>query len=140
MATPKRRNSYIGTVDPSSIATNTYNDAVGAQKNMEAGHHLLPIPAGGAFTCDATTARAIEKGKTLAIYNTTSTLYSATLGDSAAMASLAPGATDASGNVGIPCIGNNWTYIANYDRQFVRTSNAALLVFIVKDESNVILE
>lgn len=140
MAKPKRRNSYLGTVDPSSVATNTYNDAVGAQKNMDFGHHLLPIAAGGVYTTDATAAKAVEKGKTLAIYNNSGTLESVTLGDTSGMAALAVGVTDVNGNVGIPCKANDWTYIATYDRQFVRTSSANLLVFVVKDETNVVLE
>lgn len=124
--------------DPSSIQVMTYNEAAGAQKNMDAGHHLVPMNVNATtFTTDATTARSVGMGKTLAIYNNSATVQAATLGDDAAMTALAVGAVDAAGNVGIPCQPNTWTYIATNNRQFVRTSNASLLVMIVKDDTSI---
>jgi hypothetical protein len=124
--------------DPSSIQALTYNEQTGAQKNMDMGHHLIPLKINATtFTTDATTARAVPMGKTLAIYNNTGSAGSITLGDTSAVALLAAGATDVNGNVGIPCKPNDWTYISVYDRQYVISSAATLLVFVVKDDSSV---
>lgn len=126
-------------IDPSSISNQTYNEQSGAQKNMEVGRHLKPLKSSAtAFTTDASTARALpKKGCNLAIYNNAGAVAAVTLGDDAAMAALAAGTCDAAGNVGIPCPPNQWTYVACADRQFVRTSAATLLVFIIEDDTSV---
>lgn len=123
------------TQDPSSITNLIYNQAAGAQKNTEVGRHLVALGDGSnGYTTDATTRRSLgEAGKNLAIYNTSSTLYAVTTGDSTVTA-LASGAV--SGNfVGIPCQPNTWTYVACNEDKFVITQNAALLVFIIEDDT-----
>lgn len=125
--------------DQSSIDSMLFNPQAGAQKNMEVGRHLLPLKSSGtAFTTDATTARALSsKGKCIAVYNNAGAIGAVTLGDDAAMAALAAGVCDASGNVGIPCAAGQWTYIACYDRQFVKSTAATLLVFEIADDTSI---
>lgn len=127
------------TVDPSSISNLTYNEAAGAQKNTEVGAHLKPLQIDGTtFSTDATTARRLPgAGKNLAIYNNAAAVGSVTLGDVSIMAALAVGATDASGNVGIPCKPNDWTFIACNEKQYVRTNAVTLLVFIIEDDTSI---
>ena len=133
----ERKLKVNSTNDPSSIQAVTYNHQVGAQKNMEMGHHLIPIPtAPTTFTTDVSgTAVALpSKGITLAVYNNSSTAYSLTLGDSSVTA-LAVGATNASGFVGVPCTPNNWTYIATFDKTHAISNSSNLKVMIVADST-----
>lgn len=126
-------------IDPSSIANQTYSESAGAQKNTEVGRHLVPLKSDGTtYTTDATTVRALpSKGKNLAIYNNSTILYAVTLGSNSSIAALASGVTDANGNVGIPCEKEGWTYIACNDKQYVITQNAALMVFLIEDDSSI---
>lgn len=124
--------------DPSSITNLTYNEASGAQKNLAAGHCLKPLDvAGGGYTTDATTARSVRKGTTLAIYNNSGSVGSITISDLITTPSLAAGATDVNGNVGLACRPNDWTYFNTYKKNFVIASAATLLVYVVEDESYV---
>jgi hypothetical protein len=124
------------TTDPSNINNLTYNEASGGFKNLNIGPFLKPIRTGtNSYTTDATTARSVRKGSIIAIYNNSGTLGAITCGDSASMTALAAGATDTNGNVGIPCPPNTWTYIATNDKQFIRTTAATLLTFIIEDET-----
>lgn len=127
--------------DPSAISNLTYNEAAGAQKNMEVGRHLLPLTDGaGAFTTDATTARLLpSKGRTLAVYNNAGavgaiTLGSATYVPTAQVAGAVQAATEGQ-NVGIPCAANSWTYIACGQQDQVISTAATLLVFLVDDDT-----
>jgi hypothetical protein len=125
--------------DPSSIQSLIYNLQVGAQKNMDMGHHLIPIFTGGSYTTNVTTATAIpRRGITLAVYNNSGSVGSITLGMDNSIAALAVGATDTNGNVGIACKPNDWTYIATYDKHFVRASASTLIVYVVEDDSYII--
>jgi hypothetical protein len=133
----ERKLKINSTNDPSSIQAVTYNHQVGAQKNMEMGHHLIPIPTSATtFTADVSgSAVALpSKGITLAIYNNSSTAYAVTLGDSA-VTTLAIGVTNAAGSVGIPCTPNNWTYIATFDKTHVISNSSNLKVMIVADST-----
>ncbi len=122
--------------DPSSIQNNSYNEAVGAQKNMEMGHHLLPIPNGSAsYTTDLSTITTIKPGTTIALYNNSGTVRTVTLGDSTVVSQAAGAVQAGTDFVGIPLAINSWTYIATYNKTHVVTSNAAVLCFIVKDET-----
>jgi hypothetical protein len=132
----ERKLKINSTNDPSSIQAVTYNHQTGAQKNMEMGRHLIPIPTSPTtFTTDVTSATALpSKGITLAIYNASSTAYAITLGDSTVTA-LGIGVTNASGNVGIPCTPNDWTYIATFDKTHVISNSSNLKVMIVADST-----
>jgi hypothetical protein len=129
--------------DPSAIANLEYSDAAGSKKVSEVGRHLVPLKfiSGGvvAYTTDASTARRLDfPGKCLAVYNNAGAIGSVTLGNVAsAPSSLAPGVTDASGNVGVPCPANSWTYLACADNYWVIASAATLLVFLIDDETSI---
>jgi hypothetical protein len=133
------------TLDPNSIANNQYNDPAGSQKVSDVGRFNLPFPyiSGGttAYTTNLTTALPLPKpGMGLAVYNNSSSVHAITLGESISSpaAALAAGVTDAAGHVGIPCTANAWTYIATANKPWVIADNAALLVFLVGDNSSVV--
>lgn len=125
--------------DPNTIIHNQYNDAAGAEKNIPVGGHLLPIPvSANSYTTNATANKILpRKGLNLAVYNNAGAVGSITLGEVSGQLSLAPGATDAGGHVGIPCAPGQWTYISCYTSQWVIASAATLLVFIIDDNSSV---
>jgi hypothetical protein len=130
--------------DPATLHNLEYNDAAGSKKVSEVGRHLLPIPfiSGGAvaYTTDATTARALPNaGLCLAVYNNAGAVGAITLGEDAASVAtaLAPGVADATGHVGIPCAPNAWTYIACSNQNWIKSSAATLLVFIIDDNTSV---
>lgn len=126
-------------IDQASIENQAYNERAGAQKNMEVGRQLLPLDDGaGGKTTNATSARALPSaGKNLAIFNNSTSVAAVTLGENSGVTALAPGATDAvgPGHVGIPCTPNDWTFIACWDKTWVRASSATLLVFLIADDS-----
>jgi hypothetical protein len=129
--------------DPSSIDAVEFSKSAGSKKVSEVGRHLIPIPyiSGGvvAYTTDASTARRLPNaGICLAVYNNANAVGSITLGPGpSAPTVLAPGATDASGNVGVPCAPNSWTYIACDVNVWVIASVATLLTFIIDDETSI---
>lgn len=130
------------TQDQGAISNITYSEPSGAVKVAEVGRHLLPIPTPGSgtgYTTDVSgTPRSLPfKGINLAVYNNANAVGSITLGSLSSVASLASGATDAAGNVGIPCPPNAWTYIATSSQQWAISSAATLLVFTIDDVSNV---
>lgn len=128
--------------DPSAIEAMVFNDAAGSKKVSEVGRHLLPlkfISVGVVtYTTDASTARILDNaGSCLAVYNNAGAVGSITLGEDATIVSLAPGAVDANGHVGIPCAPNAWTYIACGGSNRVISSAATLLVFLIDDNTSV---
>lgn len=129
------------TEDLGQINNIVYNESSGAFKAISGGPNLIPLNNGsGGFTTNATTARAIPKGTTLAIYNNGTTAQSLTFGDNSGMAALAIGATDVNGNVGCACEPGDWSYYNSYDKTWVRTDSANLIVYIVRDESYITLQ
>lgn len=128
--------------DPATLHNLEYSNSAGSKKVSEVGRHLLPLKfiSGGAlaYTTDASTARVLDSpGKLLAVYNNANAVGSVTLNESSAIASLAPGATDSTGHVGIPCPPNAWTYIACDKSNWVISSAATLLVFLIDDETSI---
>lgn len=124
--------------DAVNIGNLTFNRASGAQKNMSVGAHLKPLvdnPAVPSYTTNATTAKAIKPGTLLYVYNNSGTVGSLTLGEDNTIAALAVGVTDALGHVGIACTPNDWTHISVYDKRFVITNSANLLVYVVEDDT-----
>lgn len=143
---PKNMRNVPGNVvqDPSAIENLQYNDAAGSKKVSEVGRHLHPIPyllvGVLSYTTDAATARVMpRKGVNVAVYNNAGAVGALTMGASAAevAVALAPGVTDASGHVGIPCPPNAWTYIALAEHNWIITTAATLLVFIIDDNSSI---
>lgn len=126
-------------IDQASIENQGFNERSGAQKNMEVGRQVIALDDGaGGKTTNATTAKALPKmGCNVAVYNNANTVAAITLGEDNGVAALAAGVTDAAGpgHVGIPCTPNDWTYIACWDKTWIRASAATLLVFIIADDS-----
>ena len=135
----ERKLKLNATIDPSSVQVITYNHQVGAQKNMEMGHHLIPIPTSPTTFITNISAGAValpSKGLTLGVYNNSGIVQAVTIGDSATVA-LAVGATDATGRVGIPCLPNDWTWIATFDKTHAISNSANLVVMIVADSTKI---
>jgi len=139
MAKNIRNVQGINVQDPSIIDNLIYNNAAGSRKSTQVGGHYLPIPWNNsgtiAYTTDASTARILDPGTCLAIYNKDTAIHSITLGESSSVASLAPGVTDANGHVGIPCPAGQWTYVACSTQNWIITDSNNLLVFIIDDDT-----
>lgn len=117
-----------------------YNPASGACKSLKIGPRLLPISNGAAsWTTNATTALALPwPGATLYIYNNAATAGSVTVGQSAAVTSQAIGAVDANGNVGVACPPYSYTYLSMGNNQWIISSAATLIVYMVEDPTKFI--
>lgn len=115
-----------------------FNQASGADKVIPAGHHLKPVFIGvGGYTTNATTRLNVGKGVTLAIYNNSALVASATIGD-ATVVSQAPGAVQAGTPfVGVALSSQSFTYLNTYDKDYIVTSAATVLVYIVEDDTNI---
>lgn len=126
------------TYDAGSVTSIQHNEQAGAEKNISVGPSLKPLKlTASTFTTDASTARAIVPGTQLAIFNNSSSVASVTL-RTATGASLAAGAVDnTTGEVGVPCPPNAWSYISSWDKKFVITSSNTLMVFMIDDYSTV---
>ena len=124
-------------VDSGSIDSTLYNQYSGAERIMEVGQYLLPIPTSSTtWTTKPITATALPKqGYNLAIYNNAAAVGSITLGSDATVTSQLPGNVDVNGNPGIPCPPASWIYIACWNKQWIITSAATLLVYLIADDS-----
>lgn len=118
-----------------------YNPASGGQKSLIVGPRLLPIPlTATTWTTDASTRRALPYlGANIAVYNNSGTVASIVIGG-IAIVTLAPGVTDASGNVGVALPPNQWTYLSMSNNQYVITSGATALVYIMEDPTRITQE
>lgn len=125
--------------DPSSIAAVEYNKYSGSQKVSEVGRRLKPIPyvsgSSIAYTTDVSTARVVDPGACLAIYNNDTAIHSITLGESSAVVSLAAGDTDSSGHVGVPCPAGEWTYLAVGTHPWMISDSNLLIVLVIEDST-----
>lgn len=133
----KRTQNGNATRDAGLIHSLTYSEAAGSVKHSNVGNKLKPLQAddGIAWTTNATTIKALPSaGRNLAVYNNAGAVGSITFG-LAGQASLAPGVTDAQGNVGIACPPNAWTYLAAGEATHVIASAATLLVYLIDDET-----
>lgn len=136
----------VNQYDPSSIAGMEFNPPAGSQKVSEVGRSLLPLKyiSGGVltYTTDASTARILDApGLCLAIYNNSGTLGSVTLGTgNTAPTLLAAGVTNSSGQVGIPCQPNTWTYIACGKNNWVITNASTLITLWIEDHTAIKVE
>jgi hypothetical protein len=127
--------------DPNQIEAVQNNPPSGAKKTLAVGPRLLPIQIAGGYTTNASgTAVALPFiGANLAIYNNAGAVGSIVIGGST-ITTLAPGVTDASGNVGVACPPNAWTYLSTSFNQYVITSAATLLVYIIEDPTRLAIE
>jgi hypothetical protein len=125
-------------VSPGDADVFTYSGPAGARKSTEVGRKLIPIPtpaASPAWTTNIATAVAIQPGKNIAVYNNANAMGSITFGSAGTVASLAAGAVDANGNVGLPCPPNSWSYFASGESNFMISSAATMLVFLIADDT-----
>lgn len=143
MADIKKRN-FPGnmTQDLGAIGNLTYSNPSGAEKITEVGRHLIPLPTPGTgtgYTTDVSSAAYAlpSAGRNLAVYNNSGSVGSITFGSASTVASLAVGVTDSSGNVGLPCMPNSWSYFASGYSNYVISSASTLLVFLINDDSSI---
>lgn len=135
--------NHASTQDPSSITSIQHNPATGAEKNINVGAHLVPIPkvSGGilSYTTNVSAAPQVlpTLGKALAIYNNSGSLGAITLGEDNTITALAAGVTDATGHVGIPCPANSWTHISCGIQNWVISTASTMLVFMVDDDTSI---
>lgn len=124
--------------DMSTIELLTYNEKSGARKSVDVGRALIPLGDGASgFTTNASTAPRIlpSAGVNLAIYNNSGAVGAVTVGDNT-MTAQAPGAVQVSGSnvfVGVPVAPNSWLYLSSAQWNWVATTAATLLVFIIDD-------
>lgn len=144
MATNIKKRNFTGnqTQDVGAIENLTYSNPAGSQKTSEVGRHLLPLPkptVGNGYTTDVSSAAYAlpGAGKNIAVYNTSGTAGSVTFGADGTVTSLAAGATDVNGNVGLPCPGNAWSYFAGGYSNWVISSASTLLVFLINDDTSI---
>jgi len=132
-----RKMSSENVEDVNSVNNIEYNEASGAQKQLEVGPDLRPIcSSGNTFITDLTTLTNVGRGRSLAIYNNSGTLGSVTLGKDSSTLLLAAGVVSGD-NAGIPVMPNAWTYVAVYDRPWVVTSAATMLCYLINDTTYV---
>lgn len=135
MATPKRNSPK--THDAAVTDSLKYNEQAGADKNVTVGPHLKPLrKTDMTYTTDASGGMTVPAGAQLAIYNSTGSVGAITVSPAVATA-LAPGVTDVNGNVGVPCPPNTWSYVSVWDRTFIQTTAATIMVFLINDDSTV---
>lgn len=144
MATDIKKRNQPGnqTQDTAAIANLEYNQAAGAQKVTEVGRHLLPLPVPGVgtgYTTDVSgAAYALPgAGKNLAVYNNSGTVEAITFGMDSTVTALAAGATDSSGDVGLPCMPNSWSYFASGYNSWVISESSDLIVFLINDNTSI---
>lgn len=132
-----RQKNGQATEDPANITNLAYNEQSGGVKNLIAGPHLKPLKSDTPTpTTDATTIASLRKGSMVAVFNkSASTVYSVKFTDNALAIASAAGIVDGDGNVGIPCAPLEWTYLSNYNKQYVISENANLVVFLIDDDS-----
>lgn len=120
--------------DPLQIKSIEYNPASGAQKSLIVGPRLVPIQIAGGYTTNVSGGLVILPflGANLAIYNNAGAVGAVTAGDSNITA-LAPGVSDAFGNVGVACAPNSYTYISMGNHRYVTSTASTLLVYIMED-------
>lgn len=143
MANIQKRNLNQGAnaQDEAAIANFEYSQSSGAKKVADVGRHLLPLPVPGVgtgWTTNPATAYPLPgAGKNLAVYNNSGTVATITFGTDNTVTALAAGTTDASGRVGLPCMPNAWNYFASGYSNWVISSSASLLVYLINDQTSI---
>ena len=126
--------------DPNQLDAVQNNPASGGKKVLPVGPRLLPVQIAGGWTTNAAAGLILPAlGVNLAVYNNASSAGSVTISPASA-ASLAIGVTDSNGNVGVACPANAWTYLSMGSNQYVITSAATLIVFIIEDPTRIAQE
>jgi hypothetical protein len=109
------------------------------------GQHLLPLPVPGVgtgYTTDVSSAAYAlpGAGKSLAVYNNSSSLEAITFGSDNTVTALAAGVTDSSGRVGLPCLPNQYTILAGGYSNWVISTSSNLLVFLINDNTSITVQ
>lgn len=126
--------------DPNGIKSVEYNPASGGQKSLAVGPRLLPVQIASGYTTNASAGLVLPfLGANLALYNNSGSVASAVISKTA-VSILAAGVTDSSGNVGVACPPNSWTYLSTAYNQYIITSAATLLVYIIEDPTRIAQE
>jgi hypothetical protein len=127
--------------DLGSINSIEYSKYSGSKKVSEVGRRLVPlvylVGSVSTYTTDASTARVVDPGTNLAIYNNSGAIHSITLGMTNAVTVLAPGVTNATGGVGVPLMPNSWTYLATGTNNWLITDSAVALTFVILDDTKI---
>lgn len=142
---------YNRTIDIAAVSSGMDADSLefnlksGAKKILPIGPHLIPIPvvvAGSpTWKTDVSTLTALPTlGLNLAVYNNSSTVKSITIGNTSSLASLAVGAVDANGNVGVACPPNSYTNLSMGVNQWIISSDNTLIVYLVEDDTRITAE
>jgi hypothetical protein len=126
------------TFDTFSVQSNIYNEYAGGQKNLTVGPFLTGIQTDAGIVTDASTSKRVGYGASVAIFNNSATLASARFGATSAVAVGAVGSVDVDGNVSVPLLPNSWTYLASGEKDWLITSASTCLVFIIKDETEMV--
>ena len=126
--------------DPLQIEAIEYNVESGGKKSLMVGPRLIPIQIAGGYTTNVSAGVVLPNlGVCLAIYNNAGAVGSVTISPAVA-ASLAPGVTDGVGNVGVACPPNAWTYLSAGFNQYIISSAATILVYIIEDPTRLALQ
>jgi|ERR1035437_2004400 hypothetical protein len=131
--------------DPSQIKSVEYNPSAGAEKVLIIGPRLIPIPivtAGSpTWSTNISAATALPYlGANLAIYNNAGSAGSVTVGQASTVTSQAIGAFDSSGNVGVACPPNSYTYVSMGSNQWIIGSASTLIAYIIEDPTRIAQE
>jgi hypothetical protein len=136
---PYRTQTNDNNQDSGSIISLEYSKYSGSQKVSEVGRRLIPlvylVGSVSTYTTSAVTARVVNPGTNLAIYNNDTAIHSITLGTSSAVTVLAPGVTNATGGVGVPLPPSTWTYLATGTTNWLISDSALALVFVIQDDT-----
>ena len=139
----QKRNVPGNNIQDAGILENLmYNNASGARKSVQVGPHLLPLPTPGVGTGYTTNVSAAayalpSAGRNLAVYNNSGSVAAITLGTTSSITALAVGVSDDNGNVGIACLPNAYTYIATGYSNWIISSSANLIVYLINDDSSI---
>jgi hypothetical protein len=124
--------------DSGAIDNYEYDQYSGSQKVSEVGRNLLPIPVGTSWTTTPTAATALPSaGKNVAVYNNSASIGTINFGSSSSIVSLAAGAIDLNGNVGLPVPPASWAYFAAGINTWVISSASTMLVFLINDSTDI---
>jgi hypothetical protein len=142
MSINKRNFPGYLTQDEGALANIEYNEPAGAVKTSEQGNWLAPLGNGSnGFTTDASTARILPKlGQNIALYNSDTAIHTVTISNSNTTTALAPGATNAAGNVGIPVPPGTWFKTCCFLNNWVVTDSTLLFVYLINDATSIVIQ
>jgi len=115
-----------------------YNPASGAEKVLPVGPRLIPIQVSGGWTTNVSAGVIIPYlGANIAVYNNSGTAGAVTISPATTTAQVI-GGVDANGNVGVACPANAWTYLSMGYNQYIISTAATLITYIIEDPTSMI--